>query len=137
MDHKVWVYKVDYSIQSSLLSSLVLISIQGSFSWSTLRSWVCNILSSLVLTLIQGFSYWPTIRSLNCNKWALIQDKWLDFSYLASIFLKPRVWLFFLTKIVLLLVKDNKRVRKKEILYRVYTRELNRVLSTDCISVNI
>jgi len=36
------VYKVDYLIQSSPLNSLVLTLIQGSFSWSTLKSWVCN-----------------------------------------------------------------------------------------------
>jgi len=38
----VLVYKVDNLVQSSLLSSLVLTLIQGSFSWSTLKSWVCN-----------------------------------------------------------------------------------------------
>ena len=42
MDYKVLVYKVDNPVQSSLSSSLVLTSIQGSFSWSTLRSWVHN-----------------------------------------------------------------------------------------------
>jgi len=38
MDHEVLVYKVDNSVQSSLLSSLVLILIQGSIYWLTLRS---------------------------------------------------------------------------------------------------
>ena len=37
------------SIQSSLLSSLVLIQIQGSSSWTTLSSWVCNITLMLIL----------------------------------------------------------------------------------------
>ena len=41
-DHVDLVYKVDYPVQSSLLSFLVLTLIQDSFSWSTLRSWVCN-----------------------------------------------------------------------------------------------
>ena len=48
MDHVDLVYKVDYLIQSSLLSSLMLTLIQGSFSWSTLSSWVCNIDDELV-----------------------------------------------------------------------------------------
>ena len=43
MDHGVLVYKVDNSVWSSLLSSLVLTLIQGSIYWSTLQSLSYNI----------------------------------------------------------------------------------------------
>jgi len=36
------VYKIDYFVQSSLSSSLVLTLIQDSFNWPTLRSCDCN-----------------------------------------------------------------------------------------------
>ena len=39
--------------------------------------------------------------------------KWPGFLYLTSIPLKPRVWLFFLTLGILLLVKNNSRVKEK------------------------
>jgi len=86
-DHKVLVYKVDYSVQSSLSSSLVLTLIQGSFSWSTLRSWVCNSLCIKIENLwFALYSLFNTTQDCQIdidvidkisNKWLL---KWISFS---------------------------------------------------------
>ena len=42
MDQQSLVYKIDTLYLETLSSSLVLILIQGSLSWPTLRSWDCN-----------------------------------------------------------------------------------------------
>jgi len=46
MDHDSLVYKIDNLVQSSLLSSLMLILIQGSSYWLALRSLSCNTTDS-------------------------------------------------------------------------------------------
>ena len=50
--------------------------------------------------------------------------KWLGFLCLTSAFLKPRIWLFFLTKEQCYLsVEDDKKIRKKRGLYAEQSQE--------------
>ena len=67
MDHVDLVYKVDYLVQSSLLSSLMLILIQGSFSWSTLRSWVCNSSHALNIIILVSSIIFQTYNITSCD----------------------------------------------------------------------
>ena len=90
MDQQLLVYKMNTLYLGTLSSSLVLILIQGSFAWPTLRSWVCNTNSPAYNNMNMDMEIntprgWSNISSTNNSRELLVNSSASSILYAESI----------------------------------------------------